>query len=107
MNPRKKGQVSVLLEVRSLKQKDIAKKLNVSTQTVSPVKKNLDLGRNLGSSRKGNCGRKKKTTPHLDRIIKAMALKDRRLARNSLWIWQNNRILEQGLKAYRPRQKPR
>ena len=75
LSPRKKGQVSVLLEVRSLKQKDIAKKLNVSTQTVSHVKKILDLGRNLGSSRKGNCGRKKKTTPHLDRKIKAMALK--------------------------------
>ena len=33
LNPRKKGQISVLLEVRGLKEKDIAKKLNISTQT--------------------------------------------------------------------------
>ena len=50
LSPRKKGQISVLLEIRGLKQKDIAKKLNASTQTVSSVKKKLDLGRNLGSS---------------------------------------------------------
>ena len=43
LSPRKKGQISVLLEVKGLKQKDIAKILNVSTQSVSSVKKTLDL----------------------------------------------------------------
>ena len=118
-SPRKKGQISVLLEVKGLKQKDIAKRLNVSTQSVSSVKKTLDLGRKIGVLRKGKCGRKRKTTPRLDRKIKAMALKDRRasckklsmelakqgdiLSRRTI----NNRLLEQGLKAYRPRKKPR
>ena len=83
------------------------------------MKKNLDLERNLGSSRKGNCGRKKKTTPRFDRKIKAIALKDRRASCKKLSIdlakqgyvvsrsTINNRLIEQGLKAYRPRRKPR
>ena len=119
LSPRKKGQISVLLEVRGLKQKDITKKLNLSTQTVSSVKKKLDLGRNLGSSRKENCGRKKKTTPRLDRKVKAITLKDRRASCKKLSIdlakqgyvesrrTINNCLLEQGLKSYRPRRKPR
>ena len=52
LSPRKKGQISVLLEVNGLKQKDIAKRLNVSTQSVSSVKKTLDLGRKIGVLRK-------------------------------------------------------
>ena len=65
LSHRKKRQISGLLEIRGLKQKDIAKILNVSTQTVSSVNKNLDFGKNLGSSKKGNCERKIKTTPRL------------------------------------------
>lgn len=119
LSPRKKGQISVLLEVRGLKQKDIAKRLNVSTQTVSSVKKALDLGRKIDASRKGNCGRKRKTSPRLDRKIKAMALKNRRATCKTLSMdlakqgdivsrrTINNRLLEVGLKSYRPRQKPR
>ena len=59
LSPRKKGQISVLLEVKGLKQKDIAKRLNVSTQSVSSVKKTLDLGRKIGVLRKGKCGKEK------------------------------------------------
>ena len=115
LSPRKKGQISVLFEVIGLKQKDIAKKLNVSTQTVSSGKKKLDLRRNLGSSRKGNGERKKKATLELDRKIKAIALKDRRtsckkfsidLAKQGCVVSRriiNNRLLEQGLKVYKPR----
>ena len=37
LNPRKKGQINVLLKHSDLKQKEIVKKLNISTQTVSAV----------------------------------------------------------------------
>ena len=78
----------------------------------------MDLGRKIDTSRKGNCGRKRKTTPRLDRTIKAMALKDRRASCKKLSMdlaKQGNilsrrtikYLLKQGLKAYRPRQKPR
>ena len=92
LSPRKKGQISVLLEVKGLKQKDIAKRLNVSTQSVSSVKKTLNLGRKIGVLRNGKCGRKRKTTPRLDRKIKAMALKDRRASCKKLWNWQSRVI---------------
>ena len=60
LSPRKKGQISVLLEVKGLKQKDIAKRFNVSTQSVSSVKKTLDLGRKIGVLRKGSVEEKEK-----------------------------------------------
>ena len=44
LSRRKKGQISVLL-----KQKEIAKKLNISTQTVSAIRKKLEMGRNIHS----------------------------------------------------------
>ena len=60
LSPRKKGQISVLLEVKGLKQKDIAKRLNVSTQSVSSVKKTLDLGRKIRCFKKRKVWKKKK-----------------------------------------------
>jgi len=62
---RKRGQITVLLKQCDLKQKDIAKEVNVSTQTVSAVRRNLELGREINTSRIGKCGRKWKTTPTL------------------------------------------
>lgn len=118
LSPRKKGQIRVLLENSSLKQKEIAKKLDISVQTVSKIKKTLDSGGLLDSSRIGKCGRKKKTTPRIDRKIKLMALNDRRtsckriamnLAEDGIQVSPrtvNNRLLDAGLKAYRPRKKP-
>ena len=76
MSSRKKRQISVLLKHSDLKQKEIAKKLNISTQTVSAIKKKLEMGRNIQSSRMGKCGRKRETTLKLDREIKATALRD-------------------------------
>jgi len=51
LSPRKRGQVTVLLKHSDLKQKDIAKEVTVSTQTVSVVRKALKLGREIDSSR--------------------------------------------------------
>ena len=53
LSRRKKGQISVLLKHSDLKQKEIAKKLNISTQTVSAIRKKLEMGRNIHSSRTG------------------------------------------------------
>lgn len=119
LSPRKIGQISVLLSETTLKQKEIAKKLKVSTQTVSNIKKKLEYGQSLASNRVGKCGRPKKTTPRMDRKIVKMAINNRRascrmisnqLAAEGITIARrtvNKRLLEGGLKAYRPRKKPR
>ena len=39
ISPHKIGQIEVYLSETTFKQKDIAKKLNVSTQTISAIKK--------------------------------------------------------------------
>ena len=120
LSPKKKRQISVLLKHTDLKQKEIAKKLNISTQTVGAIRKKLEMRRNIHASRTGKCGRKRKTTLGLDRKIKAMvALKDRsapfkklsmELANQDIIVDRktiNNSFLEQGLKAYGPWKKPR
>jgi len=76
--PRKRRKITVFFKHSELKQKDITKEVNVPTQTVSAVRTNLELGREMDSSRMGKCGRKRKTTPTLDRKIKAVALQNRR-----------------------------
>lgn len=119
LSPRKIGQIKVLISDSALKQKDIAKKLNISCQSVSNIKKKMDKGLNLDSSRTGKCGRKKKTTPRTDRKIKQLALRDKRKSCKSIAselrsdnidvsrVTVNRRLLESGLRAYRPRKKPR
>lgn len=118
-SPRKAGQVKVLLQNSTMMQREIAQELGVSTQSVSLIKKKLEKGLSLENKRVGKCGRKRKTTPRADRKIKTMALKDRRLTcrRISSFLMEerinisrrtvNRRLLECGLKAYRPRKKPR
>ena len=107
---KKKGQISVLLKRSGLKQKEIAKKLNISTQTISATKE-LENGRNIHTSRAGKCGGKGKQHLGLIKKIKTMALKDRRASCKKLSMELsnqdiiadrktiNNRFLEQGLKA--------
>lgn len=119
LSPRKLGQIQVLLSDTPLKQREIARKLGVSTQTISVIKKKIDSGVDLASKRVAKCGRKRKTTPRTDRQIVKMALKDRRrtcrnlsteLAVEGISLSRrrvNARLLESGLKAYRPRKKPR
>ena len=53
LSPRKKGQISVLFKHSDLKQKEIAKKLNISTRIVSAIRKKLETERNIHSSRTG------------------------------------------------------
>ena len=78
LSPRKIGQVKVLLEHCALKIVEIAKTLNVSTRTVGPIKKKMRNDEDLVAKRAGKCGRKRKTTPRLDRKIVKMCLSNRR-----------------------------
>lgn len=119
VTPRKRARIDAMLNYSNLKQCQIAKKLNVSTQTVSLIKKNIQLGNSIGPDRMGKCGRKRITTPRTDRKIKNLALNDRRascrkissvLASEGTLVHRrtiNNRLQEAGLKSYRPRKKPR
>jgi len=112
--PRKRGQITVLLKVSDLKQKDTAKDLHAPTLTASTVRKELEVEREMDSLRIGKCGRKRKTRPRLDRKIRVMAL-SRRASRTFFGIGKREyyggqenhqkRHFEQGLKAYRPRKK--
>lgn len=116
LSPRKIGQISILLSETSLKQKEIANKLGVSKQTVSRIKKKIENNEELDSNR---VGPQRTTTPRLDRRIVHMALDDRRASCNKISRELsaeginvnrktiNNRLLEAGLRAYRPRKKPR
>lgn len=119
LSPRKVGQVKVLLHETGLKQKEIAKKLNISPQSVSLIKKKEENHQDLVTKRKGNCGRKRKTSPRVDRKMVKLALGNRRLSCRKIATLLadeeinlhprtvNNRLLEAGLRAYRPRKKPR
>ena len=119
LSPRIIRQIKVLLSDNALKKKEIAKKLHISCQSVSNIKKKLDKGLNLESTRTGRCGRKRKTTPRTDTKIKQLALHDKRKSCKSIAselqadnivvsrITVNRRLLECGLRAYRPRKKPR
>ena len=75
-SPRKVGKIQVLLSETALKQQEIARKMGVSSQTVSVIKKKIDCNVDLTVKRVGKCGRKRKTTPRTDRKIVQMALKD-------------------------------
>jgi len=119
ISPYKIGQIEVYLSETTFKQKDIAKKLNVSTQTISAIKKKMENKEGVLAKRVGKCGRKRVTTPRLDRKIISMSLNNRRascsklsreLLNENITVHPrtiNNRLLERGLHAYRPRKKPR
>lgn len=118
LSPRKVGQISVSLEENTLKQKKIANKLGVSNQRLNNIKR-LEYGHSLDSNRVRKCSRHKKTTPRMDRKIIKMSVSNRRascrmisndLAAKGITIARrtvNMRLLEAGLKAYRPRKKSR
>ena len=109
LSPRKVGQIKVLLQETSMKQREIAKKLHVSPQSVCVIKKKEENKVHLGSNRAGNCGRKRKTTPRADRKIVKLALRNRRLSCRKIAALVgeeginlhprsvNNRLLEAGL----------
>ena len=117
LGQRKKGQIRVLLEETSLKQAEIATKLGVFTAIITQIKKKMQKGDDLKNKKVGNCGRKRRTTQHMDRRMVVMVPKDGRasckkissmLASEGFIIYrrtENRQLIGAGLKAYQPRKK--
>ena len=63
-----------------MKLKEIMKKLNISPQSVSLIKKKEENNYDLGSKIKENCSRKRKTLPRVDRKIIRLTCAYRRLS---------------------------
>lgn len=119
LSPRKRGQIKVLLENTELSQSDIARKLGVSQQVVSNVKKVLAHGSSGTPKRKGRCGRKRLTSSTDDRALVRLSRNNRKFTSRRLWTEMclagvelsartvRRRLLDAGLRAYRPRKKPK
>ena len=119
LSPRNKEQIKMLSENSTLKQTDIANKLNVSPCAVGRIKEKLRDGEDLEAKRVGKCGKNRKPPPDLIKKIVTMSLSDRRsscrkissvLASQGLIVYRrtfNRRLCEVGQKAYRPRKKLR
>ena len=119
LSSRKKGQVKMLLEHNALKIVELAKTLNVLKRTVGRRNKKLRNNEDLEAKRAGKCGRKHKATPILDKNIVKMGLSNKRSSRRKIssglaaqeFVVHRKtvyrKLCEGGLKAYRPRKKPR
>lgn len=64
---------------KCLEKEDIAKKLNISSLSISFIKKKDERSVYPDSKKKKKCGRKKMTTPKMNKRIINMAVKNRRL----------------------------
>jgi len=118
LSPRKKGQIRVLPEETSLKQKDIAKKLVVSPQVVSVIARSLQFGISVSPGRRGKCGRRRLSSARDDRKLVNLCLSNRRATPTQLAIeWSNSgttasnrtvrrRLFNAGLRSCRPLKKP-
>lgn len=78
-----RGKIIALLELKNLSYKEIAVKCDVSRSTVCKVNAKLELPNGNQADRK-NGGRKKKTSPHVDRLIIKTVLRYR--AQTLRWI---------------------
>lgn len=119
LSPRKRGQIEVLLHNSSLKQNEIAAKMNVSPQVVSNIYKKIKNNQTLSPKRTGRCGRKKVSSARDDRKLINISLQNRKLTSTKLrQLWQQSgieassrtvrrRLFEAGLKACRPLKKPK
>src|SRR5688572_1082136 len=119
LSPRKRGQIRILLENTELTQSEIARKCGVSQRVVSSIKKKMAVGSTGTPKRKGRCGRKRITSDADDRSLIRLSKTNRNKCSRSLMLELNaagvqmssrtvrRRLLEAGLKAYRPRKKPK
>ena len=69
VTPRKHAKVLALHQNTKKSQKEIAKCVGVSQPTVHRLIKNFQIEKHLTPNRKGNCGRRKKTTPRTDAYL--------------------------------------
>jgi len=119
LSPRKRGQIKVLIENTYLTLTAIARKVGVSKQVVSKIKKALPHGSTGTPTRKGKCGRKRISSSADDRALVRLSRKNRKMTSRRLCLEMNlshvpmstrtvrRRLLEAGLRAYRPRKKPK
>jgi len=76
VTPRKRASVVALTKHTSLSIRQIATKLNLTKSTVGRIAKRAKDTGDCSTLRHGKCGRKRKTTPHDDKIIVRNSLKD-------------------------------
>jgi DNA-directed RNA polymerase I, II, and III subunit RPABC1 len=119
LTPRKKAKISTLLNHSKHSQREIAEIIGVSQSTVRNIKKKLDDNESVETSRLGNCGRKRITTPRTERKIRQVALENRRKPRKALKSLLEldgvsisdrtlrRRFAEMGLACRRPVKKPK
>lgn len=117
LSPRKRALIKFHLEETTFSQKEIAKKLEISPALVCRVKKSLAAGGDLGVSRAGRCGRKKKLSPRDERKLVKMAKDNRRATSRDLKAkleaygvsvsdsYVRRKLTESGMPARRPRKK--
>lgn len=118
LSPRKRGQIKVLLENSELTQCQIALKCGVAQIVVSSIKKNMQHGSTGTPRRKGRCGRKRISSQQDDRSLIRLSKANRKmtcrlmLEMNTSGVQMSSmtvrrRLIEAGLRAYRPRKKPK
>ena len=117
LSPRKKALIECLLKEKHYSQREIAYKLEVSHKSVSCINISIKSGDILTSKQEGNCGRKPKMSPQMERILVKMAKSNRRATSKDMSdnlkaygvevsqsvVWR--RLCAAGLLAHRPRQK--
>ncbi|XP_065665699.1 uncharacterized protein LOC136087121 [Hydra vulgaris] len=119
LSPRKRGQIKVLLENTELTQRQIALKCGVTQSIVLSIKKNMQHGSTGTSKRKGKCERKRISSQQDDRALARLSKSNRKMISRKLMVEMNTlgvqmssstvqkRLIEAGLRAYRPRKKPK
>ncbi|KAK9871192.1 hypothetical protein WA026_011473 [Henosepilachna vigintioctopunctata] len=68
ITPRKRSKIIALYEHTSMTVRDIAEAVGVGKSSVSRILKTFEEGGSSSPKRKGNCGRKRKTSPRTDKL---------------------------------------
>lgn len=117
LSPRKVAVVTILLKEKTLSQREIAQKTNVSQKTVSRIKVSLGSGNEYNHNRVGKTYRRPKLTPRSTRTLMNLCLKNRKHTSTDLKKKMadygidvssrtiRRKLFDGGLKARRPRKK--
>ena len=119
ITPRKRAQIAALLQNSDMSVRQIGRTLSVSHSAVVRAKKRLEFQGTTSPRRKGRCGPKRKTSAETDRWLVRHVQKNRRRSSKQLAVdlqernttvssvTVRRRLLEAGLRSYRPLKKPR
>lgn len=81
LTPRKKAQISTMLQHCQYTQRQISDFFDVSQSSVRNIKKKLDAEIPIKADRVGKCGRKRITTPRTEREIHRITLENQQKPR--------------------------